>query len=46
MRSHPTPTEPELALDAASHQDLFDADDDATSSGFILFSLGPAQPDA
>ena len=46
MRSHPTPTEPDLAEHDLSLADGFDIDGDSTSSGFILFSLGPAQPDA
>ncbi len=46
MRSHPNPTEPDLATDELGLADPFDADGDASSSGFVLFSLGPAQPDA
>lgn len=46
MRSHPTPTEPELAHDELGLADPFDADTDTSSNGFVLFSLGPAQPDS
>jgi hypothetical protein len=46
MRSHHTPPEPDLATDDLSPADPLDADGDTASDGFVLFSLGPAQPDA
>jgi hypothetical protein len=45
MRSHPTPTEPDLAPDEARPADAFDIDGDSNADGFVLFSLGPAQLD-
>ena len=44
MRSHPTPPEPDLAADELAPADPLDADGDTASDGFVLFSLGPAQP--
>jgi hypothetical protein len=46
MRSHLAPTESELAADEVGHQDPVDTDGDITSGGFVLFSLGPAQPNS
>jgi hypothetical protein len=46
MRSHHTPTEPDLALDELGLADAFDGDGDSSADGFVLFSLGPAQLDA
>jgi len=46
MWSHLTPTEPDLALEELSLADAFDRDGDSNADGFVLFSLGPVQPDA
>jgi hypothetical protein len=46
MRSQLAPTESELTPDEVGHQDPVDTDGDSMSGGFVLFSLGPAQPSA